>query len=344
MGFFLLTCSLFLLIKASYSIICHTYFAFEYVKKIGQVVGFSEEKKGFFQVVIRFLGINGKEYFFIDSELSSAPQFASGDFVNLFISSSNTKKGRFNRLPNLMTCFSFILWAAVLYSIVHFFYIVQFSQIAVILFLYFGLSVAARFHPIFSFFKFETEFHRPQILDLENSKLISWSDKYQGPIQVDHSLWILKNYMFKAERYLYLTSATMALVLSVFTFQKTHNEIKTSLSWNAVYDRPLMHQWRPSLRTKIPLVRYYSADNRIISGIDKQNPFYFGLKPGSKVKLLVSKKDFKNFRIDRGLINYWKSYLLLLLAIFLSKLNNYAKKRNANLRYNEPVIRMRKAG
>lgn len=344
MGFLILGCSLFLLIKGVYSYALNIIIGFSYVKKIGQVVGFSEEKPGVFRTVIRFLGIDGKDYYLIDGQASSAPPYASGEFVRILLSKIDLKKGRFDYSISSSTSLWYLFGGAVLLGLFHLFFVLKIVQVLVLVAAYFGFSELAKFHKFFHFFRFEAEFKEPKIIGIEFANKIAWSDNYHGHFETESSFFAIANFLLKAERLFYITCSFAAMISAFYFYQAVEEHIQDAHLAPATYDRPLNHQWAEKFQSRIPLVHYYTQNRSVISVLDKQNPFYFGLKNGSKVTLLISKKDPKIARIDRGHLNHWRSYTLFVLSLVFMSLNKYAMRRNARMHTKNPVIRIRKAG
>lgn len=344
MGFILLGCGLFLFIKAIYSVVSNIIASFTYVKKIGQVVGFSEVKPGTYKVVLRFLGLNGQEYYLEDGLASSAPEYAQGEFIRILLSKTNEKIGRLDHLASIKSCIWYLVCSILFFALVHFFYEVKMTHLATLVAAYLALSEAAKFYSGIRFFRFDVELPLAKIINVENSRLISWSDKYSGHIVFESSFLFIKDYFLKFERLTYIVIAITALCGSFYSLKSITDHISNSYQIQATYDRPIPHQWTEKIKTKIPMVRYYAKNKNIVTALDKQNPFYFDLTPGSQVTLIISKSHPEIIRIDRGIINYWKSFLLLTFSLLFLKLNRFAESRNKSQNKNNPVIRVRKAG
>lgn len=346
MGFILLGSGLFLFIKATYSFISNSIASLQYIKKIGQVVGFSEEKPGLFKVVIRFIGIDGQEYFFIDSIASRSPAFAPGEFIQILLSKKNDKIARFDHLVSIKNCILYFGLSLLIFSCVLYFYQVKLSHVLILFVVYLALSEAAKSYQFLSFFRFDAELPPAKVINVENSRLISWTQNYTGHIVFESSFRFLFDCLLKAERLIYIGVAILAFSGSIYSYMAITNQIEDSTLVKAIYDGPIEHQWTENKNfiTQVPFVRYYGKDRKVIKALDKQNPFLFDLKPGTEVSVLVSNTNAESIRINRGLVNYWKSYILFLFSIILFKLNRLAGSRNAKLSSSQPVIRVRKAG
>lgn len=344
MGFLLLGCGLFLFIKAIYSIVTNVMASFHYVKKIGQVVGFSEEKTGAFKVVLRFLGLDGQEYYLVDGHASSTPPYSQGEFIRILVSKTDRKIGRLDHLTSFKACIWYLILSLLFFAAVFTLFEIKSTHLIVLFVTYLGLSEVAKFYNGVRFFRFDVELPLAKIINIENSRLISWSDKYSGHIVFESVFLFFKDYLLKFERLSYILLAIFTLSLSFYSFKITSDQITSSNVMKATYDRPVLHQWNEKLKTKIPMVRYYTKNRKIMTALDKHNPFYFDLKMGSEVTVLVSNINPENVRIDRGVLNYWRCFLLVVFTLLFLKLNRFAELRNKSQSTSSPVIRVRKAG
>ena len=350
MGLLVFWLGIFLILKGAEGLVYFAWASLNCFIKFGQVVGFSESKKGLFKAVLRFKSLNNSEYFLVDNKMSPAPAYVMGEFIPILISTNDHKKVMIS--PNISLTKNVGYFLAGLFCIgIHaiFFSFSVLSLLVSLIFFYGFYLYLEKENKVFfvkNFINLLNPFDQvvaPQVLDIENSKLINWTENYIGLLAPDIKKPLNFQFLKRLLKPFYLMGSAAFIILSVSSYKNVLSHTQQAQKYVGRYDRSVMTEIRYGLKTKIPQMRFYDGNKRIFKLVDKHNPFDYGLKSGDEVTILVSAKDPQNMRRDLENLNQWKSYLfggLAFLFLLLSGQSRAHYKGDAKA----PVIRIKKAG
>ncbi|MFN8846822.1 MAG: hypothetical protein ACK5V3_02745 [Bdellovibrionales bacterium] len=352
MGFIVLCFGLFLSVIGFLRLIQAFWFQSLYIQKWGQVVGFAEEVRGLFSVVLRFQGMNGKEYFLVDKEKSVSPPYVMGEFIPVLLSHKNPKLGLLyeatSRTQALMQIFMGLGF------LVSYKFIFNFSKIDLLLSLLVAVAVwcllvtfpqnylIQRLRNL-SISHFLSQMKVPLILEIEQSKLIKWSNNYAGVLAEEKTKFSFERGLAQVFRPLFLLASVGSLALAVQAYSALQKVINNSTKVGAVFDGTVNRQiFLKNLKLNVPVFRYYGPKKQIIAAVDMTTPLAFNLKPGQKLVAYLPQDQNLPVRLDRKWLNYWQSYLFIFLSVVLFKLSGAAKKK-LQTKKKKPVIFLRRA-
>lgn len=335
MGLLIFWIGLFLVLKGAKGLVYFFWSSLNCFIKFGQVVGFSEPRKGLFQTVLRFKSLNNLEYFLVDHKVSSAPSYVMGEFIPILISTKDHKKVMISPNISLFKNLGYFLTGLFFLGIHFIFFKFSVPGLFVSLALFCGV-----------YFYFVNPFGQaaaPRVLEVENSKLIAWTENYIGLLAPDHKKPLSFHFLKRLLKPVYLMGSAGFIFLSISSYKNVLSHTQQAQSYKGRYDRSVMTDIGYGFKTIIPQMRFYDGNRRIFKLIDKRNPFYYGLQSGDEVTILVSSQDPQNMRRDLKDFNQWKSYLFGCLAFLLLLLSGRSRahyKEDAKA----PVIRIKKAG
>ncbi len=350
MGLMVFWLGIFLILKGAEGLVHFVWSSLHCFIKFGQVVGFSETKKGLFQTVLRFKSLNNLEYFLVDNKISPAPAYVMGEFIPILISTKDHKKVMISPNISLNKNIGYVLAGFLCLGIHYVFF--SFSVLGLLVSLIFFCGVYWYFEKenkidlLKNFFNFVNPFDQvmpPQVLPIENSKLINWTENYIGLLVPDMKGPLSFHFLKRIFKPVYLMGSAAFILLSVSSYKNVLSHTQQAQKYVGRYDRSVMTELGYGLKTKIPQMRFYDGNRRIFKLIDKSNPFDYGLRSGDEVTILVSAKDPQIMRRDLKNLNQWKSYLfggLAFLFLLLSGRSRAHYKEEAKA----PVIRIKKAG
>lgn len=326
------------------------WFRSHYAQKWGQVVGFAEEMRGLFSVVLRFRGLDEKEYFLMEQEKSKAPHYVMGEFIPILVSKSSSKKCILFMAATLshsviqilvggvalltfFTLFTFTVGKLILSALVGFliwFVVQQFPKNEIVKTIR-ALSVT----------QFLGQMKDPIILDVEKSKLIKWTQNYAGIFPEEKSSFDFNKAFFSVVRPICLLTAAAFIILAVVSFKSTTNMLESSTRAGAVYDGSVKRAIYQGLTLDVPVFRYYDQRKVIHSGVDLKTPFVFDLKKGEKLVALIPKDKNGIVRLDRGWLNHWKCLMFIFFGLVMVSLSSRSHAQ-MNKKVKKPVIFLRK--
>jgi hypothetical protein len=352
MSFILLCVGLFLFFVGILRLTQAIWFKNRYLQKWGQVVGFCEEVQGLFSVVLRFKSMNGKEHFLVDREKSTNPRYVMGEFIPLLVSLRSAKHCLLFTATSIAQAVSQILLGTTL--LFGYFILFQFSIPDLILSMLFGISIwgLLTLFPKNPFLRklrnlkishFLSQMREPLVLDIEQSKLIKWSNNYAGIFAEEKTILNVQRELARFLRPLYFLASAVAMISAVKYYSETQNILKNSDKVGAVYDGSVKRVFYKKIRLNVPVFRYYGPKKQIIAAVDTETPILYNLKPGQKLVAYLPKDRKLPVRLDRGWLNYWQAYLLIALSFFLMSLSGKAK-RKLNVKKKKSAIFIRKAG
>lgn len=341
---------IFLILKGAEGLVYFVWSSLNCFVKFGQVVGFSEIQKGLYQTVLRFKSLNNLEYFLVDSKISPAPAYVMGEFIPILVSTKDHKKVMISSNISLIKNLGYVLAGGFCLGLNFLFFSISFLALLVSLVIFYGVYLyfvrQNKIDFLKNYFKFVTPFDQtvaPQVLEIENSKLINWTENYIGLLAPDIKKPFNFHFLKKLFKPIYLMGSATFIFLSVSSYKNVSTHTHQAHKYAGRYDHSVLTDMGYGLKIKIPQIRFYDGNRQLFKFLDKNNPFDYGLKTGDEVTILVSSIDPQNTRRDLKDLNQWQSFFyggLAFLFLLLSGRSRAHYKEKVKI----PVIRIKKAG
>jgi|GEM_PF-5510576 hypothetical protein len=350
MGLLIFWFGMFFILKGAVGLVYLVWSSLNCIIKFGQVVGFSEGKERLFQTVLRFKSLDHLEYFLIDHKISSAPSYVMGEFIPILISIKDPKKVMISPNISLTKNFGYVLAGFLCLGLQFAFFSLSVLGLLISVMFFCGIHLyfkkEKKISPLKHFFSFINPFSQlaaSQVCDIEDSKLIAWTENYIGLLAPDVKRPFSFHFLSRLLKPIYLMGTVTFIIFSISSYKNVLNHTQQAQKFLGRYDRSVMTEVGYSFKIEIPQIQFYDSNRRVFKLLDKSNPFDYDLKSGDEVTILVSSKDPQNMRRDLKNLNQWKAYLFASLAflfLLLSSRSRAQYKKEAKT----PVIRIKKAG
>lgn len=333
------------------------WFRSHYIQKWGQVVGFAEESRGLYSVVLRFQGINDKDYFLVDREKSAVPKYVMGEFIPILVSRIRSKHCLLFAAASTSHAMAQILTGVLILAVQYTVFGISKKQILLsvilglviwILMTAFSEQVWVRKIKHLKLTNFLSHMREPLILEVEKSKLIKWTTNFSGVLPEERTVFDVRGGILKLLRPVFLLATVFFVFIAVYSLRVVQARIKNSVRAGAVYDgavhRKVFRVQRngklhfTGIMTKVPVFRYYDERKVIRSGVDLTTPFVYDLEKNKKIVALIPKDKKTPVFLDRGLLNYWLTYFFFFMALLMLLFSSQTKQEMQKTKKKSPIF------
>lgn len=303
------------------------------VDKNGQVVGFSTGTRGtksiapgarpLYRAVLRFEGLDGLEYFLIESIGRSTPIYSMGEFVPIFLSKSHKRNvyfkvggdTRFGFVFTSSGCLLLLFYLAIFQFEIRSF-VVSGLILAVLGFFFSVWSRQNRFdwRILFNQGQDLGSLVPPEVVPIDDAKSIPWAQNVVTPLpkQVKrHNPWYL--YPF------FLLLATACFGATAWFYQEQEDFLLEAQPARGVifYFRQKNYH---GVQVTTPIIVFYGPKRHIYK-FEHPIPFYpKGYKKGDEVRIQYSKFNPHKAQVDMGPYNHWRAYVFFILGIIFFRI------------------------
>ncbi len=301
-------------------------------EKMGQVVGFSTGFRGAkpiapeahprYRVVLRFIGLDGAEYFLIEGSGRRYPIYSMGEFVPIWVSRFKHKRVRIKRGGDKTLGSRLLVLGTVLLFIYKFLFFQSLTSFLAsnLPFLILGGAILGGAH----YFKINwrgwfrlgqegASLAPPQIVPVEEAKLIPWAHNVvtmppvtKKPLEIN--LGFLKPTL--------LLLSFLSFFAAGWFFLEQDEFLKNS---QQARGRVTHFREKSVGRVKVsrPIIGFYDRSRKIQSFQDPLWQTTPSFAKGQEVPVRYGLKKSGTAQVDRGLLNHWKALFLAGLGLLL---------------------------